>query len=285
MGMIIIQSRLHSNLRPHRLTLNAQYHANPSFSASRLRLGLGTFIAIEAEAASGEILQAGLCAGFLAIARVERLMHPTRAGSDLERLRRAPKGLGVAVDAWTWAVLALCTRLNRLTHGTFDPCLPGFAGRMGEVELPSPQMVVQRADLQLDLGGVAKGFAVDRAIDALRAAGCRGGIVNAGGDLAVFGDRRYGVVAKHAHGEARLRLRNMALATSVVSENSRPKEHQGYYSGRDGRAIVDGSISIVAPTAVVADALTKCVLSGGCAANPSLLETFDAKQVGYDQVT
>jgi hypothetical protein len=91
MGMIIIQSRLHSNLRPHRLTLNAQYHANPSFSASRLRLGLGTFIAIEAEAASGEILQAGLCAGFLAIARVERLMHPTRAGSDLERLRRAPK--------------------------------------------------------------------------------------------------------------------------------------------------------------------------------------------------
>ncbi len=280
MVMIIIQYPMLSNPTLEAMaTLNLQEPANSSVSLSRLRLGLGTFVAIEAEASCAEVAQAGVQSAFSAIARVERLMHPTRAGSDLERLHSAPTDAYVTVDEWTWGLLALCTRLNRLTHGIFDPCLPGFAGCIAQLELPSPQIVVRRADMHIDLGGIAKGFAVDRAIDALRVAGCHGGIVNAGGDVAAFGDRRYVIVARHARGETRLELHNMALATSVVGENARPKEHRGYYNGSNGREILEGSVSIMSRSAAVADALTKCVLGGDSAANAALMEIFDAKQI------
>lgn len=206
-------------------------------------------------------------------------MHPTRAGSDLARLRGAPNHMDVTVDEWTWGVLALCRRLNQLTHGIFDPCLPGFAGGIAELDLPRPQIAVQKADMQLDLGGIAKGYAVDRAIDALRTAGCHGGIVNAGGDVAAFGERRYHILLRDSRGETRIELQNMALATSVVGENARPKEHRGYYNGVDGRAILRGSVSIMAPTAALADGLTKCVLAGESAANVALMRVLGAKRV------
>ncbi len=59
---------------------------------------------------------------------------------------------------------------------------------MLDIELPEPEMVVIRKRVALDLGGIAKGFAVDRAIEQLMAAGCIGGQVNAGGDMRVFGE-------------------------------------------------------------------------------------------------
>jgi len=51
--------------------------------------------------------------------------------------------------------------------------------------------VIPHAPVHIDLGGIAKGYAVDRALMALRTAGCRGALVNAGGDLAVFGNRKH----------------------------------------------------------------------------------------------
>ena len=45
----------------------------------------------------------------------------------------------------------------------------------------------ERPDVAVDLGGIAKGFAVDRAIEVLRAQGISRALVNAGGDLAAFG--------------------------------------------------------------------------------------------------
>jgi len=64
------------------------------------------------------------------------------------------------------------------------------------LELAAPPSVIAHRPLHIDLGGIAKGYAVDRALTALRAAGCRGGLVNAGGDLAVFGHRTHAIVIR-----------------------------------------------------------------------------------------
>ena len=160
-------------------------------------------------------------------------MHPTRPGSDLLAIHRSKPGLRVAVHPWTWEVLALSSRLNRMSKGAFDPCLSdseglnGNAGGIADLEFAAPNFVIPHRPLHIDLGGIAKGYAVDAAITALRGAGCRHGLVNAGGDLAVFGERSHCAVIR-GNGESVVEIKDAALATSDVCGAARPAERRGY---------------------------------------------------------
>jgi FAD:protein FMN transferase len=248
------------------------------YGTSRLRVGMGTFIAIDAGADTAQELLAGIDAAFAAVSQVERLMHPARRESDLPAIRRSKPGLRVAVHPWTWEVLALSSRLNRMSKGAFDPCVPGSGGGIADLEFAAPNFVIPHRPLHIDLGGIAKGYAVDRAITALRGAGCRHGLVNAGGDLAVFGERSHGAVIRGI-GEGILEIKNAALATSDVCGAARPAEHRGYYHGANHRTIKSGGVTISAASAVIADALTKCLLAGEGEMNTELLDTFAARRV------
>jgi len=245
---------------------------------SRLRIGLGTLIAIDAEADDGAIAARALEAAFQAVQRVEHLMHPTRNGSDIARLSASPCGL-VTVHPWTFEVLELCVQLNDLSHGVFDPCLPASSGSMRDIELLGDGAVVVHAPIQLDLGGVAKGYAVDRAIDALRAAGCDAGLVNAGGDLAVYGPRARRIVCRGPDPRPVVELRDAALATSSVGAASRPPEHRGHYHGVSGAPALHGSVSVIAESAAAADALTKCLFWCDSVGGQELLAHFAARRV------
>jgi thiamine biosynthesis lipoprotein len=260
-----------------------QQTSESRYGTSRLRVGLGTLIAVEAEAASSRDALAGIEAAYAAIAQVEKLMHPTRAGSDLLAIRRGTLGLPLALHAWTWEVLALSNRMNHASKGAFDPCLPSGAGRLGDLEFILPHFVIPHRTLHIDLGGIAKGYAVDRSLMALRAAACRGGLVNAGGDLAVFGDRIHSVVVRGSRTADRIvELKNAALAASDVCAAARPAEHRGYYHGVDSREILSGSVAVSASNAAIADALTKCLLASDARSSHALLETFGAGLVACD---
>lgn len=249
---------------------------------SRLRIGMGTIIAISAEANTVQRALCGIEAAFTAIDQVDKLMHPTRIGGDLIAIHQGKLGAPVAVHAWTWEVLALSRRLNQISHGAFDPCLPVAEGGFTDLQLVPPQSVIPRRLLRIDLGGIAKGYAVDRALDALRAAGCRGGLVNAGGDLAVFGDRSYPVVIRGQRATGSMvKLKNSALASSDVCSAARPAEHRGYYHGVNRREIGTGRVTVGAPSAAIADALTKCLLADPGPASVALLETFGARLIAY----
>jgi FAD:protein FMN transferase len=253
-----------------------------SHVVSRLRVSMGTFVAIEAQARDPAIAALGAAAAFDAVATVEQLMHPTRAGSDLAALASCPPGTPLTLHGWTWEVLELCQRLFRLTRGGFDPCLHVAPGRMKDLELTGPGAVLPHSQLRVDLGGIAKGFAVDRAIDALRAAGCEGGLVNAGGDLAVFGAHRHEIVCRDSHGAAAVvALTNAALASSNSEQSSRPSEHRGYYHGVHRTPLLSGKATVIAGRAAVADALTKCLLLGDRTLSRTLLELFAARQVEH----
>jgi len=123
--------------------------------------------------------------------------------------------------------------------------------------------------LTLDLGGIAKGYAVDRAVAVLRRAGVKHGVVNAGGDLRVFGDEAAVVQVRHPGKPGVFfslgAVRAGALATSALTYSTR------HWRGRAVGALVDPrsgqacghgvSITVVAGTAWLADGLTKVVAS------------------------
>jgi len=238
---------------------------------------LGTLVAIEATAGCESAALTAIELAYEAMAAVDRLMHPLRAGSDLARINGARCGEAVCVDGSTWSVLKLALRVHAASGGAFDPCLPLLPGRLTDLELSVAAgencWARWHRPLHLDLGGIAKGYAIDRAIGVLHEARCVTGLVNAGGDLRVFGARSEPLLLRHADGVCEpLALANTALAVSDREARRRPMEHSGYYR-RSGSGPLRRYAAVVAPEAAVADALTKCVLLGGQAQAARALRT------------
>jgi thiamine biosynthesis lipoprotein len=226
----------------------------------RVRPFYGTFVTIEAAAGSETAEVAAIDEGFAAMEKVGALLHPT-SGSDLRRLRAARIGESVRVEPWTFGILRTCRELNAESGGVFDPCLPAWPGRMQDIELEETGEIVKRADVALDLGGIAKGFAVDRAIEALRTLGCGAGLINAGGDVRAFGLVPREILLRLPFGRAySLRLGDGAVAVSEPKSERSPAEHRGFYRGDTGEPVVGRWVAVTAPTATLADGLSKCAM-------------------------
>jgi len=245
---------------------------------SRLRLLMGTFIAVEATSYDAAAASKAIDAAFAVMRRVERHMHPAQADSDLSMLGNAAVGEGIAVDPWTCEVLSLARAMHDGSGGLFDPCLASSPGRMPDLEILTSNIVC-RARVEIDLGGIAKGFAVDVAIDELRRQGCESGLVNAGGDLRVFGPEPRTIELRMPGGASVVELLDAALAVSSPRSADSPPGHRGFYAGDSGRMIEGRDVAIIAPTAAVADALCKCAMLCDAAPLAKLLARFGARVV------
>ena len=235
--------------------------ATPCGTVRRMRIYMGCAVAIEARSDSEVQALAATEAAFTAFAAVERAMHPARPGSDLTALNAAKPHQAVGIGPATWDLLRLAQTLGQLTGGVFDPCLPSARGRISDLELAAEGRVIVHAPVALDLGGIAKGHAVDRAVAALETGGCHAGLVNAGGDLRVFGPLAHEILLRgRDRGLQPLTLREAAIGVSDADGTAAPREHRGYYVRAGAPALVSRYAAVVASEAVLADALTKCVL-------------------------
>lgn len=249
-------------------------------SVRRCRPMLGTFVEIAAPAGAERAVDAA----FAAVAHVQARMSFHDEASDLAALRRAPAGEGVKVDRETMTVLRAAAALHVESEGLFDvaigarlvasgflPRPPGvdparMTGDAGDIEILDDTHVRCRRPLLIDLGGIAKGHAVDRAVDALRAAGVGEAVVNAGGDLRVLGVTPRAVWLREADGTLgpALMLADAALASSanLLGRRRRGGRVAVPHIGRGGvAASVDHAVSVVAPRCIQADALTKVALA------------------------
>jgi thiamine biosynthesis lipoprotein len=180
---------------------------------------------------------------------VERTMTRFTDISDVGRANLAAWRSAVAVDAATALVVTEGLRWAAATDGAYDPAVGAavklwdvmnrhepppqhevarFAGRSlhHAVEVGTsrgvPVLVYHDSDASLDLGAVAKGYAVDRAIAALRGRGITKGVVIAGGDLYALGtapdDEPWTVGIRDPHDLSAtigsLRVADAAVATS-----------------------------------------------------------------------
>ncbi len=136
---------------------------------------------------------------------------------------------------------------------------------------------------RIDLGGIAKGFAVDRAIDVLREFGIPSGLVNAGGDLAAFGPRGFLASVRDPGHPSRIlcqiELRDAAIASSGAQFDPFRSLNAGSTavidptSGEPVCAVIGATVR--APSCLFADALTKIVMIGGESSAP-VLQQFGA---------
>jgi thiamine biosynthesis lipoprotein len=239
---------------------------------------MGTFIAVEATSYDEAAAVAAIDAAFGAMARVDQLMHPTRPDSDLARIGNAAIGVETEVDPWTCDVLSIARAIHEESAGLFDPCLASAPGRMADLDI-QPSRVVCRARVEIDLGGIAKGFAVDVAIDTLRGLGCGAGLVNAGGDLRVFGAVSRTIELRTPEGGWAIELLDAALAASAPRGADSPPEHRGFYEGDSGRVVEGRHVAVVAPSAAAADALCKCAMLCAPATIDKLLGRHGARLV------
>ena len=244
----------------------------------RARPWLGTLVEITAMAEDAQSALAAIEAGFAEIATVHRLMSFHEPASDLSRLNRASPGTAIDVDARTAEVLGAAAALHLESDGAFDCAigdvsvglglLPALAAAdaAGAAAIERPHSVVRGPGL-IDLGGIAKGYAVDRAIEAMLRIGAGMALVNAGGDLRHHGEAPIALRLRdptHAGRVAAVvQLCNAALASSATSGLAAQPGAPSALIDPRGRAspLPPGAgVSIVAPSCMMADALTKVVL-------------------------
>lgn len=224
--------------------------------------------------------------------RIERLMTRFDRSSDVGRLNAAPAGRPVAISPDTAAVLAAALGWAARSGGRFDPCIGrltelwdvgnrrtppaeadvrALAGRrlyrVLELDARAGVASLGAAEAAVDLGGIAVGYAVDRAVLALRERGIRDGLINVGGDIYALGEApgggpwRVGVRAPGdlAHLATAVELSDEAITTSG--------DYMQYftYRGRRYHHLLDPdtgepvrgpyhSLTVAAPSCLVADA-------------------------------
>lgn len=210
---------------------------------------MGTLAELQVVCADERMAEDAMDAAFAELFWVERTMTRFRSDSDIGRANLAAAREAVPITPATAAVLAAALRWAEASNGRFDPAL-GAASGLWDVlnrQAPPPEREVRRlaergfwrhldldrfrgepavrfedSDLQLDLGGIAKGYGIDRAAAALRARGIRHAVITVGGDLYAFGKApdgepwRVGIRSPHDRTAfaATLEVSDRAVATS-----------------------------------------------------------------------
>ena len=258
---------------------------------------MGTSLQIEALGPDGKALDAAIAAALVELKRVEDVFTTWRP-SPLNRLNDAA---GKGPHPMTKEELRLIGRsleIGRLTEGAFDVTFAGV-GKLWNFKARPPKVPTAEevkaallrvdyrkvqidleggtatlpADMRIGLGGIAKGYGVDRAMAVLMKRGIRHAVVNAGGDLKALGKKRgksWEIAIKHPRDRERviavLPVSNVCVVTSGDYERFYLHEGKRYHHILDPRTGYPStgcmSATVTAPDAAFADALATamCVL-------------------------
>jgi thiamine biosynthesis lipoprotein len=171
------------------------------------RMSMACLYAIEAYGAEAPALPRSVDEAFDEVDRIDRLMSHYKVDSELSRINRDAASAPVTVEPELFDFIADAMRYNRDTDGAFDitvgPLMRAWGFFRGDGRLPSDEELAaaQRhvgaahvtldtaartisfdaPGVELDLGGIAKGYAVDRAVSILKQNGVVAALVSAGG--------------------------------------------------------------------------------------------------------
>jgi len=286
---------------------------------SGYRLVMGTFARVVAVAADSSTAKKCIDAALAEIDKVDELMSDYKSDSEISEVNRDAAERAVRVSRSTYEVLQRSVEYSKLTGGAFDVTVgplvdlwrsaaeanstPSDAelrearSKVGyeKLMLDTNEMSVRFAveGMRIDLGGIAKGYAIDRAIEAMQKSGAAGGMVDIGGDIRCFGvapaARDSWLVGLQDPGKAvegigvgelllKLKLVSGAVATSgdyqqfILIEGKR----HSHIIDRRTAAGAQGlsSVTIIANNATDADALATAVSVMGAEKGLALIETI-----------
>ena len=252
---------------------------------------LGTFVEIRIEDPSPPVK--ALDEAFLAIEQVQSLMSFHNPDSELSQINSRSSLESVRIQPWTAEVLQIAKWICLQSQGVFNcgigHCLVEAGllpkhfnlhdysfGGIEDLQFIEPSLVRSSPPLCLDLGGIAKGYAVDKAVEVLIANGIQTGSVNAGGDMRVFGDCSQDIQIRNPSKPHELiqigSMKVGAIATSSLyfaNRNTHSKSFMVHPLSQDHIDFSE-SYSVIASKCVYADALTKVVSISGNAHHPCL---------------
>ncbi len=259
---------------------------------------MGTLFRVVLYAPDAATAAAASNAAFGRIAKLDDTMSDYRPSSELRRICRAAGGPPVRVSEDLYRVLAASQELARRTDGAFDITIGPVvqlwrrarrrhdlpeAGRLAEarrrvgfemLRLDPAKRTAQllRKGMLLDLGGIAKGYAADRALEVLKQHGIQSALVAASGDIAVSAPPpgkngwRVGIApleSPERNPSRYLLLRNAAVSTSGDAEQHVDiggTRYSHIVDPRTGMALTGRhSVTVVAPSATTTDSLATAI--------------------------
>jgi thiamine biosynthesis lipoprotein len=220
----------------------------PGNVARQATAALGTLVDIAIDEADGVDAADVLGNTFGLVSELEQCLSAHRPDSELVRLCERAHRKPVPVSEPLREVLDSATLISRQSRGIFDVSL-GQRMRSNLKWLRNDAVVFKRP-MRLDLGGIAKGYVIDRVVHYLQSRGVTAGRVNAGGDFRIFGNTEQPISLRFEDGFRTIgRITHGAVAVSTASR---------HVDGRSGATVKTSLMVVVfAPSAVIADALTK----------------------------
>jgi thiamine biosynthesis lipoprotein len=270
---------------------------------------MGTSCVVELWSTDRARGEAAIDSVFVEFRRIDALMSTYKPDSELSRVNAAAATAPVHVSQELYDLLATSIEYSKLTGGAFDvtyasvgylydyrahvhpdagaiaAALPGIDYRHIELVPDTRSVRFRRPGVRIDLGGIAKGHAVDRGIAVLEGLGIDRAMVNAGGDTRIIGDRfgRPWIVGiRHPDDKDKVVLRipltDTAMSTSGDYERYFEEDGVRYHhildpkTGRSAGKV--RSVTIIAATATRTDALTKSVFVMGAEDGIRFIDTL-----------
>lgn len=267
---------------------------------------MGTRISVELFHRDAATARQGIEAVIEEMHRIDAGMSPYIASSELSRLNREASHRPIKVSPELFSLVRRSIDFSELTHGAFDITFasagylydyrlakrPNAAQLRQSVDLinfrnlvldhPNDSIRYSREGVRIDLGGIAKGYAVDNCIAILQKLGIQSALVSAGGDSRVIGDRwgrpwTIGVrdPRKDNSVVALLPLTDVAVSTSGDYERYFEENGVRYHhiidpkSGDSARELQ--SVTIIGPDATTTDALSTSVFVLGLSRGMNLV--------------
>ncbi len=283
--------------------------ASPAgFYVTRSGVAMGTLVQLrvfvegEPSAQIDDAVGAKIDRAFAEIRRLEGLMTTWRPDSEISRVNAAAGRAAVAVSPEVFAVVQDSINYSRRSGGAFDISFYALKGLWHfdddlRPELPNPEEIKRRLPLiswkqirlnpkehtimlgkpgmAINLGGIGKGYAVDAAVRVLRDLGLRNGMVQAGGDLMLFGSKAgqpFVAGIRDPRGNAGdyfavCPVRDHAFSTAGDYERGFVKDGTRYHHILDPRtgypARAARSVTVYAKDATTADGLDDAILIMG----------------------
>jgi len=288
---------------------------------SGFRVVMGTFSRVVVIAKSERAARRCIEAAFDVQNRIEALMSDFRDDSELSKVNRLAAQGPVPVSEMTFEVLQQSVHFSRLSEGAFDVTVGPLVDlwrKAGETDVPpTPEALAEARQkvgsdklildekkhsvrfavegMRVDLGGIGKGYAVDKAVEAMQKKGAVGGLVDLGGNIRCFGQPPQGQerwriglqdpnVGPEEFGGTKplliLALKNESVATSgdyrrfVKVQGEKQSHIIDAATGKGANKLV--SDTIIAPDATTADALSTAVNVLGPQAGLALVERLAA---------
>lgn len=289
------------------------YFSHPGRSSNNLhvisRLTMETSIEVRLTDGRNESAEEIAEKIFAEIERLEKLFSRSIQGSDIGMINSSAGLHPVQVSEEVFYVTERAIDFATLSDGAFDPTIAplidiwGFLGQefrvpsekelensialvdYNKIELNKEQSAIYLPDarMSMELGGIAKGFIVDRALQVLIEAGVQNAFINAGGDIGLIGSSPGGdpwkIGVRHPRDNkiiAVLPASGGAVVTSGDYERAFEEDGARYHhilNPRTGRPAIDlTSVTIIAETVIEADALSTTVFVLGPARGMALIE-------------